>query len=63
MVKKRKYNKKLKKAKCPCNNKLKRAIEKAQKHPPKPKIDEALMFNKKRLAKKTQKNRSKTSWC
>ena len=57
MGKKRKYNKKLKKAKCPCNNKLKKAIEKAQKHPPKPKIDEVVIFNKKKPGKKTRKKR------
>lgn len=57
MGKKRKYNKKLKKAKCPCNNKLKKAIDKAQRHPPKPKIDEAVIFNKKKPGKKTRKKR------
>ena len=57
MGKKRKLNKRLKKAKCPCNNKLKKAIDKAQRHPPKPKIDEAVIFNKKKPAKTTRKKR------
>jgi hypothetical protein len=52
---KRKYNKKLKKAKCPCQNKLKKAVEKAQRVPPKPKIDEEVIFNKKKPSKKTRK--------
>ena len=57
MGKKRKYNKKLKKAKCPCNNKLKKAIDKSQRPPAKPKIDEAVIFNKKKPGKKTRKKR------
>lgn len=57
MGKKRKYNKKLKKAKCPCNNKLNRAIIRAQKVPKKPTIDEAVIFNKKKPGKKTRKKR------
>ena len=36
---------------------LKKAIEKAQKHPPKPKIEEAVIFNKKKPGKKTRKKR------
>jgi hypothetical protein len=57
MGKKRKYNKKLKKAKCPCQNRLKKAVEKAQRVPPKPKIDEDVIFNKKKPSNKTRKKK------
>ncbi len=59
MGKKRKYNNKLKKAKCPCQNKLKKAVEKAQKVPSKPKIDEEVIFNKKKPSKKTRKKKKR----
>jgi hypothetical protein len=52
---KRKYNKKIKKAKCECQNKLKKAVDKAQKIPPKPIINEEAIFNKKKPGKKTRK--------
>jgi len=51
---KRKYNKKIK-AKCECQNKLKKAVEKSQKIPPKPTINEEAIFNKKKPDKMTRK--------
>ena len=50
-----KYKKKQKKAKCACENRLNKAVIKAQKVPKKPKINEEMIFNKKKPSKKTRK--------
>ena len=57
MGKRKKSNKKPKTAKCECQNRLKKAIEKSQSPPKKPKLNEEIIFNKKKGGKKTRKSK------
>ena len=54
---KRKQNKKIKSSKCACENRLKKAIEKSQRPPKKPKLNEEMIFNKKKPGRKTRKTK------